>query len=258
MARLEPAIAEAVRTRAVIEVARDARIAWAKWVAAQRKLRVAEDLLRVANERDVALAQRIEAGDLQPIARLDNQRLILEREAARAEAESDVAAAAATVGLFYRNPDGTPRRPALQEVPSNVSVPDPPAPELGADVARALERRPEPIELATLRLQLAAQRRQSQNDLFPALNAEVEGVLPLKDDYPSELWLRVQLDSPVQQRKARGKLAEIAAKDQAIAQKERFTRDKIDAEVVKARRARGLPDRRRSPREKRGTGPATR
>lgn len=237
VASLEGTVAGALRARAGVEVAAGARMAWAKWVAAGRKVAIAVELLRVAEDRDRAIAQRIDAGDLAPLARLDNQRLIFERQAALAEAERDLVGAAASLALFVRGDEGLPRVPEAAELPVAPPLPAGVADALEADLARARERRPELVEISTQRQQLAESRRAAVNDLLPAVDVGARVVQPLSDADKQEIQVGLRLDTPLQQRKARGKLDEIDAKAGALEQKQAFLGDKIDAEVRKARAA---------------------
>jgi cobalt-zinc-cadmium efflux system outer membrane protein len=235
VANLEGEVAQAILDRAEVEVARDARMAWAKWVASGEKRRIAQELLRVAVDRDRALSERITAGDLPELTRLDNRRLILEREANLAEAESDLAAAAAVLALFVRDPNGIGRLPRAEELPSNPRLPSPASSDESEERVLARSLRPELRELEAQRRQIDAQRRVARNAVFPAVDVGAEVVQPLDAALPTELWLNLSLDTAVQQRKARGKLEELGAKGEALAQKQRLIEDKIDADVRKAR-----------------------
>ena len=63
----------------LIEFIRSASITYWNWVAAGQNVRIAEELLKNATERNDGLRRRVEQGDIPPIEITDNQRLIVSR-----------------------------------------------------------------------------------------------------------------------------------------------------------------------------------
>ena len=114
------------------------------WAAAGQRLRVAQDVLRVAEKRDADLREAAELGQIPSIEVTENQRQILQRQSAVVEAERALQQAAIELSLFYRDANGQPQLAAPTQLPRQL-------PETGSlteeqlrqDMQTALTRRPE-------------------------------------------------------------------------------------------------------------------
>ena len=110
-----------------LDFVRAATIAYYTWVATGHRLMLAEELLRVARERDGAIARQVELGAVAPIVRIDNERLVLSRRIALVQAQRRFEAAGIELSLFHRTKeDSQPvleRRERLPEFPG-IAGPD--------------------------------------------------------------------------------------------------------------------------------------
>jgi outer membrane protein, heavy metal efflux system len=235
-------LSEAARDKLALDLERDAANAYYVWVAAGLKLRVADELLALAEARNAQIAEKVALGALPSIEALDNQRTILERTRQRVAARRAFEKASIDLSLFVRTTDGTPRIPSPEELPAALPAPDEPSlPRVQAE-QQALSLRP---ELAQLQLQLeltSVERQLGQNRMLPRLDvfAEVSKDLGAgRSDYaytlrPTVFETGLALSVPLWQRKARGKLRSLDEKLRAGSEKLGFARDKARAEVQDA------------------------
>ncbi len=209
------------------------------WVAAGRQLDVARALLDLAERRDTDLADAVSLGQLAPVERTDNMRVILQRRSALVLGQRVLEATAINLSLYYRGPDGAPLRPTSDRVPERL--PDP-APLLPDDEARAiadaLVRRPEVLSLRFKRNQQEVETNLAGNALLPSLNLfgdlsrdSGEGPVTRRGN---ELAAGLVFELPLQRRKASGKLTQAQAKLSAIDAELRFVQDRVRADVQDA------------------------
>ncbi|MCB9601482.1 MAG: TolC family protein [Sandaracinus sp.] len=116
--------AEASREATELDLRQKAAEAYWKWVAAGRKLRVAEMLLELATRRLTQTRARAAAGSIAEIDALEAERSALSRQASVVSARRNVEAAALVLGLFLRDSGGDPRPPDTSRLPDELVVPD--------------------------------------------------------------------------------------------------------------------------------------
>lgn len=143
------------------------------WVAAKRRLTVAQELLQIAQVRATAFRKRAEEGDVPKIVAVDAEREVQLREGNLAKARRDLQKEAFKLGLYLWRPDGTPA-PLPAEASAPESAPSerpaeltPAQTQLGKELA--LERRPELKSLLV-------QREISRVDLALARNQRLPAV----------------------------------------------------------------------------------
>jgi len=216
----------------------EAAVAYWRWVAAGRRLKVAESLLELAQARQEATEARVRRGALPEIEAVDNQRLVVKRQSLVTKVRREVQKTAIALSLFLRDARGATQRPGLLSLPS--AFPEPAAPRLqglNTDLLRALELRPDLRQYARLRERAALDLRFANNQVLPQLDVFVAGSQDRDGRRPSvtkgefELSAGLEFSFPFQNRKARGLVAAARAKLDALADKERFLQDKVEAEV---------------------------
>lgn len=233
--RVEPSI-----QRQRIEFRRAAAVTYWDWVAARNAYDIAKQLLELATARDAALAKRVERGDLARMVRVENQSLIVQRQLRLSAADRKFRQAAIKLSLFWRNPMGFPVLPEAYQAPPKFPAPLLPTAALfEQDLQRAFTRRPELAEIALERQKTAVELAYAQNLLRPTLDAgmkasqDVGGPAkqPKNDKDPFELEGGVYFDVPVQRRFAQGQVRSAQAKLAQLTAKQRYTSDKVQAEV---------------------------
>jgi outer membrane protein TolC len=244
-AEISQAAAEPFVQAEVIDTVRGATIAYWNWVAAGQRVEIARRVRKLAADRQVGMETRAQRGEIAEIELIDNQRLIVSRQAKLIEAELKLQQAAVTLSLFLRDGLGRPLLVSAAQLPPEF--PRPPEFESESEselVAAALARRPELRLLALEAQRQDVEVQQASNLALPGFDGVLaasqdvgEPYSPKRDKSPFELQAGLLLDVPLQRREARGKLLEARGKLAQIAAKTRGTEQSITAEVQAANAA---------------------
>lgn len=226
----------------LLEFVRLASRAYWSWIAAGQALAAQRELLDLARQRVEQIEARVAAGDLERIARLNNEQLIAAREAQVIQAERRLQEAAIRLSLFLRTESGAPRIPDDSSLPA--AFPDhfvPDDHQLGDDIDRAVTARPELRELSLLAEQVRVELAQAENQLLPKLDARVWAgkdvggpSSPKRDKTPYEMEVGLYGDVPLQRREAQGKVETARGKLAQIEARRRFMVDRVTAAVQDA------------------------
>ena len=235
------AVEPAVQTQ-LLDFVREASQAYWYWVATGRALQAQQQLLALAQDRVQQIEQRVQSGDLERIARIDNQRLIASREAKVIDARRKVQAASIKLSLFLREPDGQPLLPDASLLPDRFPAHQPPESEqTQQDIQAALAARPELVELDLLARQASVELAQAENLLLPKLDAILEAsqdvgesAFPNRSKSPFTFEAGFLGEVPLQRREARGKIAAAQGKLAQLRAKREFVANKITAQVQDA------------------------
>lgn len=226
----------------LLEFVRDGSIAYWGWVAAGRQLRLAEQLLALANDREDQLEAQVAAGDKPESDVTDNRRLIVGRRVKLIDAQRKLRTAAAKLSIFLRLPGGMPFVPGSEYLPDGFPGPLPVDVEMmESDIAFAQSRRPELAAYDVQRQQLEVDLQQAVNQLQPELEGTVVQAKDLggpasskNDKTPYQLEGGLFFEVPLQRRKARGKILATEAKISQLLAKRQYESDKIAIEVQAA------------------------
>lgn len=220
-----------------------ASIAYWNTVAAGQNVRIAEDLLKNATERNDGLRRRVERGDAPDIELTDNQRLIVSRRTKLIDARRKFQQSTFKLSLFLRDESGQPRVIDESLLPREFpQADDPSSRNFEADIQSAIANRPELRALEILHEQLSIDLANAQNLCLPQVDAVLVGSQdvgnasdPKKDDKsPFEMEGGLVASVPLQRRKAKGKSQAVEGKLAQLHAKTQFTQEKIVAEVQSA------------------------
>jgi len=218
-----------------IGVQRRAVDAYQNWVAAGFRLQAYRDLLALAEKRRGGIARQITLGARPEILLTENEQNLVRRRGLVARAEQDLSSAANALSLYLRDDVGTPITVNSERLPADpkaltglAGVNRAVAPTARPDYQTVLNR----IDQATARLMLA------QNDLSPRLDLRGEMSKDVgrigpggRSRTPFEAIVGFRFTVPLQNRAAKGRLAEAQAEISALDQRSRFLRDQIAVEV---------------------------
>lgn len=230
-----------IRTQLLVFI-RDGSIAYWEWVGSGRQLVFAEQLLKLAQDRDSQLRRQVEEGDRPEADLTDNERLIVSRRVKRLDALRKFQSNSAKLSLYLRMPDGSPFVPAMDVLPAGFPEPSPIQRDaLGSDIAFAQSRRPEILALDVQRQILNVDLCQAQNLTQPELDGYIANSQDVggptsskKDKSPNETEAGIYFSVPLQRRKAFGKITAVEAKIAQLNAKRQFASDKISVEVQAA------------------------
>ncbi len=234
-ASLQRSAVEPEIQQALLEVSRDATLAYWDWVAAGSIVQAQQELLDLARDRGQKFEAGFRAGKFAEIDVLLNQQLIAERTALTIEAQRKFLQTGFKLSMFLRGSGGNPLVPPAEWRPDRFPEIQPQENnDFATDLAAALGRRPE-IRLLELEIQSVQwDRRLAFNQQQPQLDWVAEASQDMgyratssddKDQFELVIGLRGEL--PLQRRKARGKIQSTSAKISQLNEKLRLSRDKI-------------------------------
>lgn len=238
-------IAELAVAQQRLELRRAAAQRYWSWVAAGRRVAIAQALLENVVQRDAGILQRVNTGDLPPIERVENQRAIEQRRALLAQARRGLEQAAIELGLLLRDERGEPTLPSPERLPGafpELALLEPS--EAAVDLRLAREQRPEARRFSLQEGQQRIELEWAKNQLAPGIDVQLavaKDIGPGSEARPdlSEAVLEasVLLDLPLQTRSARGRLEVASASAERLGQHARLARERIAADVRDAHSA---------------------
>lgn len=236
-ARLDRELADPFIQRQQLDFIRASSMAYWAWVGAGQRLRIAEELLRVATDRGGALTNQVASGLIRPIVLTDNQRLIVSRQLGVVQARRRFEAAAIALSLFFRDERGNPILPGRGRLPGSFPEVRPPeGSTVAGDVERALAARPEIRRVRLQRDRTEVERRLAKNNLMPNLDVGVVASQDLgderyKDKNEFEVEAGVEFKLPLQRREAKGRLEAAEAQLERLDAEAAMARDRVVADV---------------------------
>ncbi len=222
-----------------IGVAQKALVAYWRWVALGQKQLVYENLLNIALEREVGLEREVERGARAQIVLTENRQNITRRQSLLAASTRDFAIAANELSMYYRDGDGEPLIVSSEQLPAYKPSPQADGSFYELQNLNSLyESRPELKRLRNTITRAIRRIKLNENALLPRLDVNLELAQPFgavaegggsRDE--TDLIIGLRFSVPLEQRAAKGALAETKAKLSALRQKERLMENTIQMEV---------------------------
>ncbi|MFD1950341.1 TolC family protein [Sphingomonas arantia] len=219
-----------------IGVQRRAIDAYQNWVAAGLRLQAYRNFLELAESRRGAIVRQIELGARPQILLTENDQNLVRRRSLVVRAEGDFAAAANALSLLYRGEDGQPIIVGAERLPTDASALA--GTPISVNLSESVARRPDlqtvlaRIDQSVVRLAQAENELKPRLDLRGELGKDVgrEGVGgPSRT--PLEAVVGFRFSVPLQNRAARGRVAEARAEIEGLNARDRLLRDQIVAEI---------------------------
>lgn len=239
-ARIARRVAAADVDQRMLDVMRDATLAYWDWVAASHRVEVRRTQLALAIERGRQIEQGVARGSRAPIEIADNGRVIVSREALVVAAERDLRRASLELSLHLRAPDGTPSIPSADMRPELGELPAPLPLELdvSAAIARGLARAPRVRELQARAAIAKTDVALARNQMLPRLDVVAQGargIGPADPTLPdrSEIAFAIgaTFEIPLGMRGARGAVAMARADERRIMTERQLAAERIAVEV---------------------------
>ncbi len=224
-----------------LNVQHEALRAYWRWVAAGEEIRVFEELLEIAEARQVGLTREVGEGARARIALVENEQNLLRRRTLLEQARRDFLVASNSLGFYLRGENGQMVVPTREMLPDLERMKSVARPEVLAatPVSEVIQNRPE-LQTFKLALERATNRvALRQNDLQPSLNASVElsrdfGAVgdggPTFDSTDTVVGLTFSV--PLQRRTARGALQRAEAELRETELRQRRITDQITTDVA--------------------------
>lgn len=235
------------REMVAVGVQRRAIEAYQQWVAAGQRLRIYRDLLDLASARQDSIERLVKAGARPAILAVENRQNIVRRQSLLARAEQDLTVQATALSLFWRDGQGKPLVPGPDQLPAALPQLAPPA---GTGEADAIAARPDMQMLVTRLAQASTRSALAANDLRPRLDVRAEasqdfggGGATAYVRRPAEAVVGLRFTLPLEQRQARGRLAEAAAETESLNQRRRLLEQQLTVEIANLKTQVGGSDR---------------
>ncbi|PKP98467.1 MAG: TolC family protein [Alphaproteobacteria bacterium HGW-Alphaproteobacteria-15] len=214
--------------------------AYWRWVAAGEEIQVFEELLEIAEARQIGLAREVREGARPRIALTENEQNLLRRRTLLEEAKRNFLTAANSLGFYLRDSSGRMIVPTREQLPDTSRLKAIPPVEalLAVPLNEVIQNRPE-LQTFRLALERATNRVElRRNDLQPQLDASVEvsrDFGAIGDGGPTfdstDTVVGVTLTVPLQRREARGRLERAEAELRETELRQRRIADQITTEV---------------------------
>lgn len=223
-----------------LNVQHEALRAYWRWVGAGEEIRVFEELLEIAEARQIGLTREVNEGARARIALTENEQNLLKRRALLEEAKRNFTTASNALGFYLRSSDGQMIVPSREMLPDRAGMKGVTrAEQLAATPLNAvIEARP---ELQTFKLALERATNKvalRENDLKPSLNAAVELSRDFGEIGPggvgfdsTDTVVGLTFSVPLQRRSARGALQRAEAELRETELRQRRIADQITTEV---------------------------
>jgi outer membrane protein TolC len=223
-----------------LNVQHEALRAYWRWVGAGEEIRVFEELLEIAEARQIGLTREVNEGARARIALTENEQNLLRRRSLLEEAKRNFLTAANSLGFYLRGSDGRMVIPTREMLPdlSRMKAIAPVEQLVTTPLSDVIQSRP---ELQTFKLALERANNRvalRRNDLEPSLNASVE----LSRDFgqigpggpgfdSTDTVVGLTFSVPLQRRTARGAVQRAEAELRETELRQRRIADQITTEV---------------------------
>ena len=223
-----------------LNVQHEALRAYWRWVGAGEEIRVFEELLEIAEARQVGLTREVGEGARARIALTENEQNLLERRSLLEDAKRNFLTAANSLGFYLRGSDGQMIIPTREMLPdlSRMKAIAPVEQLVTMPLSEVIQDRPE-LQTFKLALERANNRVElRRNDLQPSLNASVE----LSRDFgqigpggpgfdSTDTVVGLTFTVPLQRREARGRVQRAEAELRETELRQRRIADQITTDV---------------------------
>ncbi|MFV8754341.1 TolC family protein [Nannocystaceae bacterium ST9] len=223
----------------------EAATAYWNWVAAGMQLEIEQQLLDLALVRNTKLTRQIELGAVDRLAGIDNKRVMLDREGRIVLAERTFQGAALALSLYLRDEAGNPVVAGADRLPRDLpTMPSPLGYDLDAEIAGAIDQRPDrraqlrSREQSDVELRWAKNQRTPRVDLSAWTSHEI-GRHPFLDagettPLRTELFTSIFVEIPIPMREARGRIQSAEASLDIVGSELRMLDNQIGVEVADA------------------------
>jgi outer membrane protein, heavy metal efflux system len=196
--------------------------AFQKWKFAFRRIQTQQGLLKLAEERQEMLARRFKAGDVEEIKIKDNLRSVNKRQEELLKAEMDFEKFSAELSLYYRDDEGKAQNVSSKKPYLKGSTYHPP------QFKSASLPQMQIIDFEIEKNQL--EKKFNENLKLPSLNIGALAGRELAPDYPydpQKIYLSVNFQYPLENRRAEGKTVSSVYKGLALEKRKQWIENEL-------------------------------
>lgn len=216
-----------------INVYQEAIKAYWQWVQAGLQVETFKQLQTLAEERQKAIVQQANQGDLPKLAIAENLQQIVQRQQLLNQGKMIFEQAKINLSLYYRDKNGNPKPPLESELPSDV-LEQSAHPE---DGLLQLKQHPALKKLQNYSNIIKLKQNLAKNELLPNLDATAytfkqngSGGYPLL--IPQAAMVGLSFKFPLLQREAKGKLLSAGSELQQIKTEKEFLFDQLKNQLA--------------------------
>lgn len=219
-----------------IKVEKEARKAYWAWVAKGNVYLVYKNLLDIAQKRDTAIKKKVKRGDLASIYRTENQQYIVKRKTQVSLAKKEFQNSAINLSLFYRDQEGEPLTPSIDQLPEGINGETVINQEkLKQDITQALQLSPEIQTIEALISKEDNKARYGSNLTQPKLDLSFE----VSKDYgqgsrtlkTTENRAMLSIEIPIERNLGKGYQNNAKANQMALRHQKKLLRDQVNITI---------------------------
>lgn len=242
-AKFDAKIAKSEKKLAELDAGRFAQLAYWEWVTAKKVKEAYEDLLKNGETRNEYLDARKKKGDIAQIVVTENEQYIASRRGALQAATERYLRAEYALSLFYRNENGEPLVPSVDE-----SFEDYPVNlaglienlDLSTSVDELMKRRP---DLKNLEFNVSKRETDielAKQDLKPQIDVTTEYYQRTRENpnMPRDyLMVMAQVSIPIERNLGNGNIAAAKARHMVAEREKSFGQQRYKNEVMATRKS---------------------
>ena len=209
-----------------------ASVQYWKWYKAYQLQIIAETNLQLAQNRQQLLERKLEIGSTSKLYVIDNQRELLERQQQLITATQENHNQLRKLEYYFRNRDGTMMTLQDDSYPVVNVEHLLQSTDTAVDLNRILQR-PDMAVLTVVLQQIANEQQLIKAKKRPKVNLMLDTYAPLKsDNYPNEHYMGLKYEFAPLMPYEQGKMAELQAKANTIAQYQIKVQDTAQQEIL--------------------------
>lgn len=242
-AKYDAKIAKSEKKLTELSIGKFAQLSYWEWVTAKRVKEAYEDLLKNGEIRNEYLDARKKKGDIAQIVVTENEQYVASRKGSLQAANERYLRAEYALSLFYRNQNGDPTIPSVEEsfedYPENLTVLLQNL-DLSSNIDELILRRPDLKNLAASLSKREVDVELAKQDLKPQIDVTTEYFqrTRLNPNMPRDyLMVMAQVSIPIERNLGNGNIAAAKAR-QMVAEKEMiYGREAYKNDVLATRKA---------------------
>lgn len=216
-----------------IKIYHEAIYAYWRWVQAGRQMEVFKKLLDLAKQRQKAIEQQANEGEIARILVSENLQQIMQRRQLINQGKMNILQAGVDLSLYYRDDCGNPKIPQIEQLPRAIKHDKPHKVNEINTLYELMDQHPALQKIQRYQNIVSVKKKLAENNLLPYLNASAyttkqygTGGYPLL--IPQALLAGVSFKFPIYQREAKGRLIKLNSELNQVDINRKFLFDQLN------------------------------